>query len=516
MTKIRIIAVLVGAVALILVILALQLLAPGDRIDVAGPDDAHIIFSADHAVVFAPGSCVTVRWQVDYIQAVYIDDVAAVGAGFKRACVDETTTPVLRVQFRDNTALDYQLSIDFLIFQPSTGLLVTAAILLGLTTLYVALAQPSASMPPAQGQRARRSTRVFAAVGMAVLALALTGIILEFSLRFYFTRYGSRAEQDAYVNSRTEIDVRENSQLVLPFVEYGLSPDYPGHNALGYRGDDIQVPKPDGIFRIVVMGDSSTYGTFVPYNQSFPYLLGNVLRDEYGQANVEVVNAGVPGYTSWNTFVALALRVTELQPDLVIIYEGGNDVLPREVTPDCYGAATPFLGLDPRRVIRAQPGELSPSTLYRFIGINLGWLPGVEQSENGVMYSRIACPPANKAEFPDYVAANPPVYFERNLRDMIGVANANDIGIMFSSLAYNPNASDREDYWQNAVDEHNAITARVAREYGTLYFDYAAVAPTERDLWNDIAHLTAEGNLSQAQAFAQFLIEQGIFGAPGE
>ncbi len=513
MTKARTLAFLVIAIALILIILALQLIAPGEKSLHETIGDASITFTADRRMVAAPGGCVTVHWQVEYIEAVYINGEPTVGEGERDTCVTETTMPVLRVEFTGGAVTDYTLTIDFLIFQPSTWLLVSAAILLGLASLYVVLTRPAPAARQTDGRRTPRSILVFAGIGMLVTGLVITALILELALRFYFGNYGSRAEQDAYIYSRAEIEAREDSQIPLPFVEYGLSPDFPGQNTLGYRGDEIQVPKPDGVYRIVVLGNSTTYGTFVPYNQTFPYDLQTVLRDDYHHQNLEVVNGGVPGYTSWNTFVSLALRVTELQPDLVIVYEGGNDVLPREVPPDCYSAPSPFLGLDPRRQLRAQPGELSPSALYRFIAANLGWTPDAEQLENGTITSRVGCSSADKAAYDDYLAANAPTYFERNLRDMIGVADANGIRLMFLSWAYELADPEFTDAQRAAVSQHNAITARVAQENGALYLDYAAIAPTEKRFWNDNTHLTAEGNLGQAQAIAQFLDDHDVIDA---
>ncbi len=83
---------------------------------------------------------------------------------------------------------------------------------------------------------------------------------------------------------------------------------------------EVQVPKPDGVYRIVAMGGSSTYGTPNPYDETYPYYLQQVLRDDYGETNVEVVNDGVPGYTSWHNLVDLSTRVLTLDPDLVILY----------------------------------------------------------------------------------------------------------------------------------------------------------------------------------------------------
>ncbi|MBI1257932.1 MAG: hypothetical protein GC204_10710 [Chloroflexi bacterium] len=510
--KVRILLVLLGGVILILLLLASQLLAPGDTLEQFGPDQAHVVFSADHGMVLAPGACVTVRWQLDYVKAVHLNGHAEVGQGIQKVCVDEKTMPVLHVDFTNNTAADFSLNIHFLVEQPATWLLAAAALLLLLLSLFVALSRPSAAAPASAAPGVRRTPRlvlIFAGIGMAFSLLLVVGLLLELGLRFYFGQFGTRSEQNAYLLSREEIDQRQTDTIALPYLEYGLSPTYPGHNALGYRGDDIQVPKPDGVYRIVVLGDSSVYGTFSPYDQTYPYDLQKVLREE-GYPNVEVVNGGVLGYTSWNITADLAFRIPVLQPDLVIVYEGGNDVIPRQVSPDCYSGLTPFLGLDPRHQVRAYPTELSPSALYRFLALKLGW----EQDTSSGFTISGNCSAAVDANTPQNVATNRPVYFERNVRAMVAIAQANGFKILLSTFAYDASNPDALDYWKTAVDEHNAITTQVAQETGALLIDYRTLAPTDSAKWNDSIHLNVAGNLLQAQTFAQFLVDQKLIAPP--
>ncbi|MEO8396021.1 MAG: GDSL-type esterase/lipase family protein [Chloroflexota bacterium] len=509
MTKVRIVALLMAAVALILVFLALQLFAPGDKLE-TDSGDAHIVFSADHGMLIAPGACVTVRWQVDHIQTVYFNELPTVGQGIEQVCTNTPTLPVLRVEFQDGTAQDYHLGVQFLVEQPSIWLLISAGVLLGVVSLYVALSRPAVAAPSPAGRRTPRIVLVFAALGMVISGIVVLAVVTELGLRFYFGQFGTQDEKTAYLRSRSEIDSLQSPLIVLPFVEYGLSPDFPGHNQLGYRGDEIELPKPAGVYRIVALGDSSTYGSYVPYDKTYPYDLEQVLRDQYGYKHVEVINAGVTNYTSWNMLTDLAFRISELQPDLVIVYAGWNDLDAREQSPDCYSAPSPFLGLDPRRDLRAQPADLSPSALVRLLATSFGWMQNPALVDKTVVESRISCSPQVVAEIPQNLQANPPVYFERNLREMIGVAQSLEIKLMFMSQAYNANIAYFPEFRRPAIIEHNAITARVAQENGALFFDYAAIAPTDKDSWIDVAHLTVSGNQAMAQDIAQYLIDQKV------
>src|SRR4051794_16445464 len=113
--KVRTLVVLPGVVIAILILFALQLLAPGDTLDQRGSGNAHIAFSVDHGMLLAPDACVTVRWQLDHIQKVYFDDLPTVGQSIQQVCVDAPTLPALHVVFQDGTMQDYLLDVKFLV-----------------------------------------------------------------------------------------------------------------------------------------------------------------------------------------------------------------------------------------------------------------------------------------------------------------------------------------------------------------------------------------------------------------
>ncbi len=513
-------ALFLGAAALILIVLGLQLLAPGNTRHFDGPGGALVDFSSEHGMVIAPGACLKVVWKAEHIQAIYINDTPTVGEGFDTVCVDETTFPILRVEFTDNTEAEFQLPVAFLVEQASTWLLVGAGVLVGLACLAVALARPRAAAASGAGGsgRASRFTRVFAAFGLALTAIVITGLILEFALRFYFNTFGSETQKIEYLYSREQIESLPSSALVLPEIGYGLNPNLEGHNQFGYRGAEIELPKPTGTFRIIEMGGSTTYGTTNPGDETAPYYLQKALRDDYGYDNVEVINAGVYGYTSWQTLLDLTLRVNELQPDLVIIYEAGNDVLPREVDPDCYQGINPYRGLDPRRLIFNSLANVPivPSALYRVAALSFGWMSNPSNLENSFATDPLGCGgDQDGSDKAHNVEVNRPFYFERNIRDMAAVAHSGGYQIMFSTWPYEQASSDPLPYWRTAVDEHNAITTKVAQELGVLYFDYASVAPPDSSNWSDYVHMTGKGNLDRAQAFAKFLDEQEVINAGG-
>ncbi|MBK8254235.1 MAG: SGNH/GDSL hydrolase family protein [Polyangiaceae bacterium] len=95
-------------------------------------------------------------------------------------------------------------------------------------------------------------------------------------------------------------------------------------NPLGFRGKEHEVNKGVGVKRVVIAGDSIAFGIGVDDGQSFPAKLEDLAR-ETGQSNVEVWNAGVPGYAMLDLLGDLERRLLGLKPDLVILQLSRND-----------------------------------------------------------------------------------------------------------------------------------------------------------------------------------------------
>ncbi|MDX2167670.1 MAG: GDSL-type esterase/lipase family protein [Deltaproteobacteria bacterium] len=95
-------------------------------------------------------------------------------------------------------------------------------------------------------------------------------------------------------------------------------------NALGLRGDELREDRP---FRILALGDSSTWGWGAAQHESYPAVLQHLLDLNKGP-RFEVINAGVPGYTSYQGLTWLKRYGLALKPDLVIIGFGFNDGSP--------------------------------------------------------------------------------------------------------------------------------------------------------------------------------------------
>jgi len=75
------------------------------------------------------------------------------------------------------------------------------------------------------------------------------------------------------------------------------------------------------------VGDSMTFGSGVSYTESLPGMFGGLAAGRDGLQNVEVVNAGVPGYGTAQELLFYERLAPVVEPDLVVlVFFTGNDL----------------------------------------------------------------------------------------------------------------------------------------------------------------------------------------------
>ncbi|HUT54453.1 MAG TPA: GDSL-type esterase/lipase family protein [bacterium] len=114
------------------------------------------------------------------------------------------------------------------------------------------------------------------------------------------------------------------------------------HNSEGYRGGEFTETKPEGVFRIICIGDSYTYGGGVKDEETYPTRLEARLQHRPGaRAPVEVINLGVQGYSIRQMRLLLDRMAPRCRPDLVIAA-----VLPLQVVTASMGMQSLTIGSD--------------------------------------------------------------------------------------------------------------------------------------------------------------------------
>lgn len=355
-------------------------------------------------------------------------------------------------------------------------------------------------------------------VGLVLLSTLLTFLLLEITARVWLNYLATPEQYDRFVLF-TSLDPKEYAWTPHPYLGYAPTPNYRKgetfHNSLGFRNDEFPLDKSENVFRIVALGGSSTYDVSIEDNREiFTAQLEKILDEQYGYTGVQVINAGVPGYNSWEILVNLEFRVLDLDPDLVIIYEGTNDVHARLVVPAAYR------GDDSGRRQAWQAPRVplwEHSALLRILSRAMNFTRQVSVDDFVSPPTYLSWPFEERLLEGDYdpveiLKENPPIYFRRNLENMIAIAKEHDVKILFSTWASSPNLNDyaSKDYYQDAFRENNEVVREVAESHQIPMFDFAAVMPQDAIYWADGRHVNEAGALEKARLFAEFLHEQGL------
>jgi lysophospholipase L1-like esterase len=96
-------------------------------------------------------------------------------------------------------------------------------------------------------------------------------------------------------------------------------------NDEGFRSAPFPGRKQPGVLRIACIGDSWTFGMNVDQNEMYPARLEALLKERPQTKNVEIMNFGILGYTSFQGLQLLKSRVLDLEPDVLVIGFGMND-----------------------------------------------------------------------------------------------------------------------------------------------------------------------------------------------
>jgi lysophospholipase L1-like esterase len=97
-------------------------------------------------------------------------------------------------------------------------------------------------------------------------------------------------------------------------------------DSFGFRGEEIIKEKPENAYRIFVLGGSTVLNVQIPYRKTFAKLLEDKLQKEYPNKKIEVLNAGMDGFTTEHSIIQYLFYVKDFHPDLIITWQGINDM----------------------------------------------------------------------------------------------------------------------------------------------------------------------------------------------
>ena len=270
-----------------------------------------------------------------------------------------------------------------------------------------------------------------------------------------------------------------------------------------------EIPKPVDTFRILCLGGSTTEGS-VSY--SYPDFLQEMLSKKYPERKIEVINAGKYFYSTQHAIIQYLFYLKELDPDLIIFFEGANDLMTSFTLP-------PFSSSPFRKDYGHFYGALA----------NIAYPRKFEEFLSQFFYADLIKKPHPKpTSFSDFRSQ---YSFRRNLETLIELTRCAGIHLILSNQAYcisEKNDSDlhivgylmaflvdNEHYadeksWYNGMELFNNITKETAEIFSISFVDQVTPLKGRKDLFKDPFHVNLEGNELKARLFFEKIVQLGL------
>ena len=354
------------------------------------------------------------------------------------------------------------------------------------------------------------------------LALGL-GVVLALTIGELFARYRVQYVWSAEMRHTMLADGSTSGRYIFHDVMgYMPRPNYDDHNSLGFRGQEFQLDKRTELFRIVCLGGSTTYGPSAA--TAYPAVLEKLLREE--GVEVEVVNSGVPGWTSRETLLNFQLRVAPLAPDLVVIYHGRNDLIPQAYN-DFQNDYSHFRNpeFDFREV------SIARASLKRWFRISHLFMlatraaPQISHFDEAAEHPIFAAVRVENRPSPEQAAANlaegnRTAAFRSNTEEVIRSALDSGAHVLLATFAFRSEklkeshflAADpvMERPLNDQLDRNNEELRGLARQYNLLLAETAVLAD-HPELFNDDCHVDTQGHMMRARAILETLRQGKAF-----
>jgi lysophospholipase L1-like esterase len=266
-------------------------------------------------------------------------------------------------------------------------------------------------------------------------------------------------------------------------------------NSRGTRGPEFSLQTPPGVYRIVMLGDSVTFG-FSGDDCDYPGVL-QALFDAGRVHRVEVINGAVEGYNSQDVLRVLEGDLLRYAPNLVTVLVGWNDLVKQ----------------DPGRPTASRTQVKMAYLLYDVYLIKLWRKAFYGILRPLVLRPSLALSSAEEDSLRDYI----PVVYKENLRRIVSAAQkAGSDVILFTRPSLLRDGMSRADvaklffpYFTYNLrkylvlhERYNETVQAIGSEMGVQVIDLQpAVQGHESDWFTDTAHLQCEGS----QALAAYL-----------
>ena len=341
------------------------------------------------------------------------------------------------------------------------------------------------------------------------LALVAAGILAGFAaLEVAFRAYEATRSGDFEPASVTT-QARWISHPFLPYAGRPTSkfvalnwpdpsPEVIVTNSYGFRSHEFPTEKQADDFFVLALGGSTTYGYKVASNdETWPEILERKLAARYSERRISVFNLGVDMGNNAVALVNLALVGVHLKPDLIIVYEGYNDLASlghrgyrtdqAHFYKDLDTGVPGFQAVVPRWALRSYVVFLLTDALDALYGLN----------DFGQVAKRPDDPDEDRFRGVDAMLLN--------LETIDAIAKGYGAETLFSTFQFTHESTNAT--YRRLNDELRGFFA--AQEL--RWVDQAALLPDADPTINvDDCHFTPKGNAMVAQNFFDAIVAHGL------
>lgn len=286
-------------------------------------------------------------------------------------------------------------------------------------------------------------------------------------------------------------------------------------NSLGFRGPEFDKVKTTGTVRIACLGGSTTFSDAATTDaHTYPARLERMLRDHYaGQSaafgRIEVINAGVPGYTSLESLIHFESRVLDYTPDIAIFHHGLNDAIFmarfKNFVSDYTHARKVFYA--PKPHVWEHSAVLS-LVFPRFRSATNPYRSSTLAQLTLVDPARLNVPEAEQRRCFDPKRLD---IFARNVRNFIYVARGHGVTPVLSTVVIAPS----EGFFAEVVGQVNDRLRQTAAQLSVPCIDVAREMPWSQGLFVDTCHPNEKGLEREGRIFADQIIREGLIEKAG-
>jgi lysophospholipase L1-like esterase len=264
-------------------------------------------------------------------------------------------------------------------------------------------------------------------------------------------------------------------------------------NSLGLRNDEVSIAKPRGTWRVLALGDSCTFGSGAGQADTWPAQLERLLAGARPDLRIEVLNAGVPGWSSYQAVRYLERSGLDLAPDAVILAGGVNDAAPATAGSMRRFGVGRLLSDREYAAALGTRHRLAITELLARASLSLAARAGASDPPAGVK---------RRVSLAEYAA---------NLREFAAVTRARGALPLIVSWPLRSQAED-----EIALRPYQLVAASVARSERVGFVDLRELLRGQPGLYVDPIHLGPEGYVRVAERLVTELAPRLPTGEPHE